>query len=78
MKRVQIQLAEEQLAALRKQGEATGEPVAAMVRAAVDEWIAKRERDELWERALAVVGKFNSGLGDLAENHDYYLGEGDW
>ena len=78
MKRVQVQLTDEQVAALRKLAETTGEGMAATVRGAVDDLIAKHERDAQWERAMSVVGKFHSGLGDLAENHDYYLGEGDW
>ena len=78
MKRVQVQLTDEQVAALRKLAETTGEGTAGTVRSAVDDWIAKHEREALWERAMSVVGKFHSGLGDLAENHDYYLGEGDW
>ena len=78
MKRVQLQLTDEQAAALRRHADETGEAMAATVRTALDEWIAKHERDALWERALAVSGKFHSGLGDLAENHDFYLGEDKW
>ena len=78
MKRVQVQLTEEQVAALRKLAESTGEGMSATVRGAVDDLITKHERDALWERAMSVVGKFHSGLGDLAENHDYYLGEDKW
>ena len=32
-------------------------------------------REEQWERAMSVVGKFSSGLGDLSTNHDKYLAE---
>ena len=78
MKRVQLQLTDEQAAALRRHADETGEAMAATLRTALDEWIVRRERDALWERAMSVVGKFHSGLGDLAENHDYYLGEVDW
>ena len=78
VKRVQVQLTEEQVAALRKLAETTGEGMAATVRSAVDDLIAKHARDALWERALAVSGRFHSGLGDLAENHDFYLGEDKW
>jgi hypothetical protein len=78
MKRVQVQLTEEQVEALRKLAESTGVGMAATVRSAVDDWIAKHERDAKWERALAVSGRFHSGLGDLAENHDFYLGEDKW
>lgn len=79
MKRVQISLTEDQIAALRDLAASTGTAVAAQVREAVDVWIARQRRDELWDRALAAVGTAPSGLGDLAENHDKYLGEdGEW
>jgi Arc/MetJ-type ribon-helix-helix transcriptional regulator len=78
MKRVQVQLTESQLEALLKHAAAAGQGMSEAMREALDEWIAKRDRDAKWDRALSVVGKFHSGLGDLAENHDYYLGEGDW
>ena len=78
MKRVQLQLTDEQAAALRRHADETGEAMAATLRTALDEWIAKYERNVLWERALAVSGKFHSGLGDLAENHDFYLGDDKW
>ena len=79
MKRVQVQLTEPQLEALRRHGEETGEGVAAAVREAVDDWITRHERAQMWERALAAVGAFHSGLGDLAERHDDYLdGDTQW
>lgn len=73
MKRVQVQFTEPQLEALRQHAEATGGGVATVVREAVDDWIARRDRAQMWERALAAVGTFHSGLGDLAEKHDDYL-----
>lgn len=75
MKRVQVQLTDSQLEALRKHADATGEGMAAAVRDALDAWIARRERQEKWERAFLAVGAFHSGLGDLAERHDDYLNE---
>jgi len=78
MKRVQVQLTDEQIAALRREADSSGTAVAAVVRTALDEWMARRDLEARWDRAMAVGGKFHSGLGDLAENHDYYLGEGDW
>jgi hypothetical protein len=73
MSRVQILLSEEQVLTLRRKSAATGRPVAALVREAVDAWIAKDETQVGVERALAAIGGFHSGLGDLAENHDLYL-----
>jgi hypothetical protein len=34
-----------------------------------------RDPDEVTQRAIAVVGSFHSGLGDLAAEHDRYLAE---
>ena len=47
--------------------------MAALTRGAIDAWIAAEEREGRINRALAAVGGFHSGLGDLAENHDRYL-----
>lgn len=76
MKRVQIQFTDEMAAALQHLAAETDQPVTAIVRGAVERILAESERDRLWERALAAVGGFNSGLGDVAENHDKYLNEG--
>jgi len=78
MRRVQIQLSEAQLAALRQQAAVSERPIAAVVREAIDTWIANQERSVRVERALAGIGGFHSGRGDLAENHDRYLEEGGW
>jgi hypothetical protein len=32
-------------------------------------------RDELVQRALSIVGKYSSGLRDVAQKHDHYLAE---
>lgn len=79
MKRVQVSLTEEQLAALRELRLSKGLGVAVQVREAVDHWIARQRREDQWDRALAAAGTARSGLGDLAENHDKYLGDdGEW
>ncbi len=77
MQRVQIQLTPEQVAALTREASASDRSIAAVIRQALDEWMERSDQAELWERALAVVGTFRSGLGDLAERHDDYLGEDD-
>jgi len=55
-------------------------PIAAVVRDAVDRTlpIDPGDREALIQRALAAVGGFHSGTGDLSERHDEILGEGDW
>ena len=50
--------------------------VAELVRAAVDEYLARhpaRDRHELARRACEMVGRYHSKHPDLAENHDHYL-----
>lgn len=75
MERVQVQLTDSQLDVLRRRSDATGKSLAALVREAVAAWIADDERQQRIDRALAAIGGFHSGLGDLAENHDRYLDE---
>ena len=75
MERVQLFLDASQVGVLRQRSAATGRPIAALVREAVDAWIAKDEARERIDRALGAIGGFHSGLGDLAEQHDRYLDE---
>jgi hypothetical protein len=75
MRRVQVQLTDDQINALRNEATHSGQTITAIVREALDDWIVRTNREQRWERALTLVGAAHSGLGDLAENHDYYLGE---
>ena len=75
MNRVQLQLTDSQLEALRHRSAATGRSIAALVREAIEAWIAEDERQRRVDRAVAAIGGFHSGVGDLAENHDAYLDE---
>jgi hypothetical protein len=77
MRRVQIQFTEQQARSLQELAEDSHRPVASIVRDAVEAWIAAQRRREQRERMLAAVGGFHSGLGDLAERHDFYLDEVD-
>ena len=56
--------------------------MAALVREGVELVLAEPDREELWRRALAVVGKYRDleGATDVAENHDRYLEDAylDW
>ena len=83
MQHTQVELTDEQLRRLRELAEKRGRTVADVIRESVDTYIARAERDdeELRARAIAIGGKFRSGLGDVAENHDEYLAqaiEGKW
>jgi len=73
MRRMQVQLTEEQVDALTERARAAHQPIAAVVREAVDALIAADQRSMRHERAVAAIGGFHSGLGDLAERHDEYL-----
>jgi hypothetical protein len=59
MIRTQIQLTEEQVPLVR-------EAAAARVR-------STRDRSDLREAAIAIAGRYRSGLRDLAKRHDHYL-----
>ena len=53
--------------------------MAALVRESVEAHVVKVSsggalKPDKWERALRAVGGFRSGVNDLAENHDRYLG----
>lgn len=74
MIRTQISLTEEQHRRLRSEAERRGVSMAAVIREAVDRLL--RERGDRRERLASAAGVADSGLGDLAERHDDYLGTG--
>jgi len=78
MVRTQIQLTEKQAEALHRIARQRRVSVAHLVREGVDRVLAQPQpvdREELVRRALSVVGKFHSGLTDVARNHDDYFVE---
>ena len=80
MIRMQVQLTQEQVERLRRLAASQGVSVAAVVRSAIDRLEDENERKRKWARAMAVVGKYHGGGGNVAEEHDRYLDEiyGDW
>lgn len=73
---MEIQFTEEQVQALREVARNEGCSIAAVVREAVSRRLSRRDRasrEKLIRRARASMGKFRSGVRDLAENHDRYL-----
>ena len=80
MVRTQIQLTETQAALLKRRAAERGESMAAVIRELVDQGLREPAGEDRWRRALSVVGKYDSGLTDIAENHDEYLAEAfqDW
>lgn len=79
MVRTQIQLTERQARELKRIAAAKGVSMAEVIREAVDEriraGIVPVSREERVKRALAVLGKFRSGIKDLSTAHDKYLAE---
>jgi 16S rRNA U516 pseudouridylate synthase RsuA-like enzyme len=78
MVRTQIQLTESQARDLRRMAEKEGVSIAEIVRRSVNAYIRTTQGltdDERRRRALAVAGKYRSGLHDVAREHDRYLDE---
>lgn len=72
-KPIQVYLEPRQLGALRWLAEKRGVSIAELIRQSVDCYLAQLppEDDPLW----GIIGLGKSGLGDLAERHDYYIYE---
>ncbi len=77
MVRTQIQLTKAQARALRAEAVRQGRSMADLIRDGVDLLLGSGgvSLEERKRRALAVSGKFHSGLKDVARNHDRYLAE---
>jgi hypothetical protein len=79
MERKQIRLTRQQEAAVRRLAARRKTSDAAIVREAVDHWLRTHANQaglaERWERALRVVGKFNSGRKDISQKHDREFAE---
>jgi hypothetical protein len=78
MVRTQIQLPEEQVAALKNIAAAHHTSMAEIIRQSIDMLIKTkigRADRQLREKAMAAAGQFKSGVKDLAGNHDSYLAQ---
>jgi len=78
MHRTQVQLTDKQIESVRTIAAKKEVSMAEIIRMSVDSFIQKEAsniRLQQKKRALSVVGKFSSGLNDLAQNHDKYLTE---
>jgi hypothetical protein len=73
MKPIQVYLRPEQIESLRAISERRKVSIAELVRQGVDRVLedVPVEEDPLWN----IIGIMDSGLNDLAENHDRYLAE---
>lgn len=72
MVRTQISLTEAQMRALRAEAERSGSSIAATMRRALDEYFSRHDANDRRVRLRGIVGIGDSGLGDVAENHDQY------
>ena len=78
MIRTQIQLTAEQSRQVKTVAKEENVSMAQVIRDAIDAWLEQRSKPsaaDRWERSSSVVGKFCSGVSDIAENHDAYLAE---
>jgi uncharacterized protein involved in type VI secretion and phage assembly len=76
--KTQVQLPEDDLAALRRLAAEQGVSVSELVRRGVKQflaWSRAPSREELWRRADEVVGKFRSDKTDIGRRHDDYFVE---
>ncbi|RME21826.1 MAG: CopG family transcriptional regulator [Deltaproteobacteria bacterium] len=78
MIRTQIQLTDEQWRILKQIASERRLSLAELVRHGVDALLQQQgglSREQRWERAAALVGRFSSGRNDLSSNHDELLAE---
>jgi hypothetical protein len=75
--RTQISLTEDQARRIKREAKIRGVSMSTVVREAVDRMIPSDEAEHRRrvERALALAGKYHSGLTDVSERHDDYLVE---
>ena len=78
MVQTQIQLTEEQMAALKKLAEMRHISLSDLIREGIDNLLRSAvvtNNAERRQRALSLAGRFKSGLKDLSRHHDKYLSE---
>lgn len=78
MIRTQIQLTEEQAAALHELSAERKVSMAHLIRLSIDDLIARqrgRDRESTVARAKRAVGRFSSASSDGSVNHDRYFAE---
>jgi predicted DNA-binding protein len=75
MIRTQIQFEQKTYEALKTKSNETGKSISEIVRRSLDQTIESQEANQKWARALSSMGKFSSGLNNLAEKHDEHLGD---
>ena len=78
MVRTQIQLTEEQVAALRTMSAERQLSMAELIRMSIEAFVqreARASRAAIVARAVAAVGRFSSGSDDGSTEHDQHLAD---
>ena len=75
MIRTQIQFQKKTYESLKTKSKETGKSISEIVRRSLDQTIESQETELKWHRALQSMGKFSSGLSNLAEKHDEHMGD---
>lgn len=75
MIRTQVQLTDEQARALKAAAVARGVSVAEIIRQAVDQHVVASGTEARRRRAVAAIGGFRSGRGDVSADHDTHLAD---
>jgi hypothetical protein len=76
MVRMQVQLTEEQMQALRQISASSSRSIADLVREGLDRYLSARHlptQEERIQRAMLVAGRFASGGRDVSTEHDRHL-----
>jgi hypothetical protein len=73
--RTQIQFEKKTYESLKTKSKETGKSISEIVRRSLDQTIESQGCDQKWARAFKSLGKFASGLDNLAEKHDEHLGD---
>jgi hypothetical protein len=77
MRRLQIRLTDEQMAAVRGRAKRSGRSAAAVVRDAVERMVRTDDGEDRIRRVMALAGRYRDqdDATDVARNHDRYLAE---
>ena len=78
MVRTQIQLTNQQSSMLKSLAVEESASIAELIRRSIDQFLQfkqHRSREELKQNSLSIVGRYSSGLNDVALNHDAYLAD---
>ncbi|MBU0609737.1 MAG: ribbon-helix-helix domain-containing protein [Armatimonadetes bacterium] len=75
MAHMQLELTEAEARELEAMAKERGVSEAELVQEALRALLRKSERARLKEHAKGIIGMFDSGIPDLATNHDKYLAE---